>query len=136
MSNFALAEGEKLKEKLSKGTITISADIKGCDDDLAKYCKGLDPSSSKAMLCMVAYEDMLSKECKLGIMEAALELDMGKAAIDYSIEACEADADKHCLNVPAGKGEIIGCIKKHESKVSKECITALKETGLWNMNSK
>jgi len=47
MSNFALAEDEKLKEKLAKGTITISADIKGCDEDLAKYCKGLDPTGSQ-----------------------------------------------------------------------------------------
>jgi len=40
MSNIAQAEGQKLKEKLSKGTITITAEIKGCDGDEKKYCPG------------------------------------------------------------------------------------------------
>jgi hypothetical protein len=51
----------------------------------------------------------------------------------YSIGACEADADKHCLDVQPGEGRIVSCIKANESKVSKECITALKETGLWEI---
>ena len=85
---------------------------------------------------MLAYEEKLSATCLLGIAEAALSLKMGAAAIDYSVESCEADADKYCLNVKPGEGRMVGCIKKHEAKVSKECVTALKETGLWNMGAK
>ena len=80
---------------------------------------------------MMAYEEKLSQACKIGIAEAAVALKMGAAAIDYSIQACEADADKFCLDVAPGEGRLISCIKKNEAKVSKDCITTLKETGLW-----
>ena len=84
---------------------------------------------------MMAYEDKLSEACKLGIMEAAMSIKMGAAAIDYSVQACEADADKYCLDVKPGEGRLVRCIKKHESSVSKACIAALKDTGLWNIGN-
>jgi len=136
MSGMAQAEGEKLKEKLSKGTITLTAQVKGCDDDAKKYCPGLKPGSQNAFMCMMAYEAKLSKECRLGIQEAAMAMKMGAAAIEYSVRACEADADKHCLNVQPGDGKIVACLRKNEKKVSEQCVTALKETGLWNMGAK
>jgi hypothetical protein len=135
-SSIAQAEGEKLKDKLSKGTITLTAEIQGCDKDAKKYCPGLEPGSQKAFLCMMAYEDKLSPSCKLGIEEAAMSLKMGAMAIDYSISACEADADKYCLDVQPGEGRLIGCIRQHEARVSQECITALKDTGLWSVRAK
>ena len=135
ISNPSLAEGEKLKDKLSKGTMHISADIKGCDADAKQYCPGLDPNSQKAFMCMMAYEDKLSESCRRGILEAAMAIKMGAAAIDYSVQACEADADKYCLDVQPGEGRLVRCIKKNESKVSKACVTALKETGLWNIGN-
>ena len=84
-------------------------------------------------MCLAAYEEHLSTECKQRILEAALSVKMGAAALDYSISACEADADKHCLDVQPGEGRIVSCIRANESRVSKECITALKETGLWEL---
>lgn len=136
ISSPAIAEGEKLREKLSKAAITITANVKGCDADAKKYCPGLNPNSQKAFMCMLAYEDKLSESCRLGISEAAMSIKMGAAALDYSVRACEADADKYCLDVKPGEGRIVGCFKKHEAKISKECITALKETGLWKMGAK
>ena len=135
MSNISLAEGEKLKDRLSKGTMHISADVQGCDADVKQYCPGLDPSSQNAFMCMMAYEDKLSKTCKRGILEAAMAIKMGTAAIDYSVRACEVDADKYCLDVQPGEGRLVRCIKKHESSVSKACIAALKDTGLWNIGN-
>jgi hypothetical protein len=136
MSNLALAESEKLRDKLSKGTITLTSEVKGCDADAKQYCPGLDPNSQKAFMCMMAYEDKLSQSCKLGILEAAMSIKMGVAAIDYSVRACEADADNYCLDVQPGDGRIVSCLKKNEAKVSKACITALKDTGLWNIDAK
>ena len=85
---------------------------------------------------MMAYEHKLSKECKLGIMEAAMAIKMSAVAINYSIMACEEDADKFCLDVQPGEGRIVRCIKEHEAEVSEACITSLKETGLWNIDAK
>ena len=131
-SSAAYAEqgGKKLSEKLTG--MTIVASITGCDEDAKKYCDGLDPNSDKVMLCLTAYEEKLSLECKRSIVEAAMAMKMGAAAIQYSARACEADADKHCLDVKPGEGRLVSCIKANESKVSKECVTALKDTGLWN----
>ena len=129
-------EGEGVVEKLRKGKITLTADVKGCDADIEQYCPGLPRNSQKAFMCMMAYEDSLSEFCKLGIAEAAMSIQMGAAAIDYSVRACEEDADKHCLDVAPGEGRLVNCIKEHEAEVSMECVTALKETGLWNVGAK
>ncbi len=85
-------------------------------------------------MCLMAYEDKISKECKLGISEAAMALKNGMMAIDYSIKTCEADEDKLCLKVQPGEGRIISCLKNQESKLNKKCTKALKETGMWNMS--
>jgi len=127
-------EGDGLVDKLSKGKITIHTDVKGCDEDAAQYCPDLPLNSQKSFMCMMAYEHKLSDECKLGIAEAALAIKMSAAAINYSVKACEADADKFCLDVQPGEGRMIRCIKEHEAEVSEACIISLKETGLWNVD--
>jgi len=133
--NIAIAADEKLRDKLSKGTVTLTAEVKGCDADAELFCPGLKPGSQQALMCMIAYEEKLSDTCKLGIAEAAMSIKMSAAALDYSVQACEADADKYCLDVQPGDGKIINCLKKNEAKLNKACTTALKDTGLWNIGA-
>jgi hypothetical protein len=124
--------GKPLVEKL-QGNIVITSSVRGCDEDIKQHCDGLGNNTDKVFMCLAAYEEHLNVECKQGILEAAMSVKLGAAALDYSISACEADADKHCLDVQPGEGRIVSCIKANESKVSTECITALKETGLWEL---
>ena len=131
LTSHAEESGKPLAEKLKEGKITINSSVKGCDEDIKEHCDGLGNNAQKIFMCLAAYEDQLSLECKTGILEAAMSVRMGAAAIEYSIFACEADADKHCLDVEPGEGRLINCIKANESNVSQECVTALKETGLW-----
>ena len=131
-SSYAEQAGKPLAEKLPDNII-ITSSVQGCDEDVKQHCDGLGDNTDKVFMCLAAYEEHLSTECKQGIMEAALSIKMGAAALDYSISACEADADKHCLDVQPGEGRLVSCIKANESKVSTECITALKETGLWEL---
>ncbi len=133
MPTYAEQAGKPLADKLPEGNIVIASSVTGCDEDIKQHCDGLGDNTDKVFMCLAAYEEHLSSECKQGILEAALSIKMGAAALDYSISACEADADKHCLDVQPGEGRIVSCIKANESKVSKECITALKETGLWEL---
>lgn len=133
LTSHAEESGKPLAEKLKDGKITINSSVKGCDEDIKEHCDGLGNNAQKIFMCLAAYEDQLSLECKTGILEAAMSVRMGAAAIEYSIFACEADADKHCLDVEPGEGRLINCIKANEDEVSKECITALKETGLWEV---
>ena len=133
-ASYADNSGKPLAEKLQDGKIIINSSVKGCDNDIKEHCDGLGSNAQKIFMCLAAYEDQLSIECKTGILEAAMSVRIGAAAIEYSIYACEADADTHCLNVEPGEGRIIKCIKDNESSVSQECITALKETGLWDVS--
>jgi hypothetical protein len=136
ISSTAMAEGEKLADKLDNTVVTVSIEIPGCDADTAKLCPGLPLNSKKAFMCLMAYEDNLSIDCKLGIADTAISLEAGMLAIDYSIEACEADADKYCLDVQPGEGRIVSCLRKNESRLKQECTAALKETGLWDLGAK
>ncbi len=124
--------GKTLAEKLPDN-IVITSSVHGCDEDIKQHCDGLGDNTDKVFMCLAAYEEHLSAECLQGILEAALSIKMGAASLDYSISACEADADMHCLDVQPGEGRLVSCIKANESKVSTECITALKETGLWEL---
>jgi len=87
-------------------------------------------------MCLMAYENNLSTECKLGFIEAEMALKNSTLAIEHSIAACEADADKYCLDIKAGEGRIVSCLRKNEGKIKKECTAALKDTGLWNIGKK
>jgi hypothetical protein len=127
ISSHAEQAGKPLAEKLQEGSIVIAISVSGCDDDVKQHCDGLGDNTEKVFMCLAAYEEHLSAACKQGILEAALSIKMGAAALNYSISACEADADKHCLDVQPGEGRLVSCIKANESRV------ALKETGLWEM---
>ena len=124
--------GKPLAEKLKGGKITINTSVRGCGADIKQHCDGLGKNAQKVLMCLAAYEDQLSPQCKQGISEATMAIKTGAAALDYSIGACEADADKYCLAVEPGEGRLLRCIKANESKVSQQCLTALKDTGLWD----
>ncbi len=132
-SGASIADSNKLSEKLSKNPIVFNVEILSCNADAAILCPGLPLNSQKSFMCLMAYEDNLSTSCKLGFLEAAMAVEMGALAIEHSIEACEADADKYCLNTKPGEGRIVSCLRKNESKLNKKCTQALKETGLWKL---
>ena len=66
-------------------------------------CVSLSPSAidvnrrSVCPLWIAAYEDSPSDNCQLGIAEAVMPQEKGMKAIDYSIRACQHDADTCCL---------------------------------------
>jgi hypothetical protein len=123
--------GQTLAEKMKQGNITINASVRGCQEDVKQHCPGLGKNSQKIFMCLGAYEAQLTPQCKQGILEASLAIKTGAAALEYSISACEADADKHCLEVQPGEGRLLRCLKANQTEVSNQCVTALKETGLW-----
>ena len=132
VSGVVMAQ-EKLAEKLSKSVIIMDVTIQGCAADAAILCPGLPLNSRNSLMCLSAYEANLSTSCLVGIVETALAVEQSIMALNYSIQACEADADKFCLDVPAGEGRILQCLKQNESELANQCVTALKDTGLWNI---
>jgi hypothetical protein len=134
-SSTAIAE-KKLAEKLANSDMTVSIELKHCDTDAAILCPGLSHDGEKTMMCLMAYEDNLSVACQHGIIEAALIFELGMLDINHSINACESDADKYCLDIKPGAGRIVSCLRDNKSNITKGCTTALKETGLWNLGAK
>ena len=135
-SGAAFAEGKKLSEKLADSDMSVTIDIPNCDADSAILCPGLSKDSRKSMMCLMAYEDNLSFDCKIGIIEAALIFEMGMIDINHSINACEADADKYCLDIQPGAGRIVSCLRENKTKITERCVSALKDTGLWDLGAK
>jgi hypothetical protein len=133
ISAHAQEAGKPLAEKLKGGKITINTSVRGCDADIKQHCAGLGKNAQKVFMCLAAYEDQLSQQCKQGISEATQAIKTSAAALDYSLVACEADADKHCLAVEPGQGRMLRCIKANQSEISQQCLTALKDTGLWDL---
>jgi hypothetical protein len=125
--------GKPLAEKLKGGKITVNTSVRGCSADIKLHCAGLGKNAQKVFMCLAAYEDQLSSKCKQGISEATQAIKTSAAALDYSFVACEEDADKHCLAVEPGEGRMLRCIKANQSQVSQQCLTALKDTGMWDL---
>ena len=134
-SSHAEQTGKPLAEKLQEGRIIIHSSVRGCDEDIKQHCDGLGNEAGKIFMCLTAYEEHLSEKCKSGILEAAMSVQLGAAALSYSVNSCEADVDKLCSNIQPGEGRLVSCIKANKAEVSKKCITALKETGLWNIGN-
>jgi hypothetical protein len=44
-----------------------------------------------------------------------------------------ADADKFRLEVQPGNGRIVQCLVNNEANLAEQCVTALKETGMWEI---
>ena len=131
MSSHADQDGKAPVNALSKGNSVINSSVRGCEGDISRHCSGLGQNATKVFMCLMAYEEQLRPTCRKGVLEAAMSIKVGAEAIDYSLSACETDVDAYCDNVQPGEGRVVGCIKANESRVSKACISALKETGLW-----
>jgi hypothetical protein len=124
-------DGKSPVEMSSKGDSVINVFVRDCEKDISQHCAGLGQNATKVFMCLMAYEEQLTPACREGVLEAAMSIKVGSEAIDYSLSACEADVDGYCRDVMPGDGRVVGCIKANESKVSKACISALKETGIW-----
>jgi hypothetical protein len=120
-----------LPERSEQDNTDITSSMIGCKEDIQKYCDGPGDQTLKVFMCLLANEEDLGPACREGVLEAAMTINAGSESLDYSINACESDVEAHCRGVQPGDGRIVGCIKANESRVSKACIAALKQTGLW-----
>lgn len=131
LASHADQDGKPPVEASQKDNTAINTSVRGCEGDISRHCSGLGQNATKVFMCLMAYEEQLSPTCRKGVLEAAMSIKVGSEAIDYSLSTCESDVDAYCRSVQPGEGRVVGCIKANESQVSKACISALKETGLW-----
>jgi hypothetical protein len=124
------AQAETPKEITDR--VVVVSKVEGCDIDLKQHCAGVTPGDNREILCLVAHEDKLLDKCQAGLIEAAIAVQLGVATLDYAHESCGSDRVKLCGEVKAGGGRLLNCLKSNQSQTSEQCVTALKQTGLWD----
>jgi hypothetical protein len=97
------------------GASTVNAQTKGpCAEDLAKFCKDVQPGGGRLAKCLKAHEGELSPACKAGQEQA-------RARAREAHEACADDVQKLCREVQPGGGRVIRCLKENSKSLSSEC---------------
>lgn len=88
-----------------------------CADDVAKFCKDVQPGGGRIIECMKEHEKDLSPACKEKIAEGKKEFH----------GACKDDVQKFCKDIKPGGGRIINCLKEHENELSSDCKAKLEK---------
>jgi len=85
-----------------------------CSDDIAKYCKGLQPGEGSIIECLQNNESKLSAECRSGLEES-------RKRFEATEKACATDVAKFCKDIKLGGGRIARCLAQHADELSPEC---------------
>jgi hypothetical protein len=93
---------------------SVFAESGPCADDVAKFCKDVQPGGGAIAKCLKEHANELSPACKENLVE------MKKKINDFS-EACKSDLSKFCNKVKPGGGRMLQCLKEHENELSPEC---------------
>ena len=107
----------------------VEAVAKGCEKELASYCKDVTPGEGRILACLYAHSDKLTGQCEYALYDAAVQLERFVAALTYVANECDEDMDKFCANVAIGEGRILKCLDENASKISERCTQALKDVG-------
>ena len=91
-----------------------------CADDVAKFCKDVQPGGGRVAHCLKQHEQELSPACKQRAAEVK------KRGKEFR-EACEDDVIKFCGDVKPGEGRIIKCLKQHEQELTPDCKSKMQQ---------
>jgi hypothetical protein len=103
---------------------------KGCQKEIAGFCKDVTPGEGRILACLYAHNDKLTGQCEYALFDAAVQLERAVAALSYVANECSADIMKNCAAVQAGEGRILACLEEHQKDVSERCKQAVKDVGL------
>ena len=121
-------------ENVGVENVTVVETVaKGCEKELASYCKDVTPGEGRILACLYAYSDKLTGQCEYALYDAAVQLRMFVSVLSYVANECNADMDKFCAKVAAGEGRILKCLDENASKISARCTQALKDVDAKNI---
>lgn len=102
--------------------VSAESNAKPCAEDVANFCKGVQPGQGRLAQCLKEHSNELSPACKENIQ-------IKKEKFQDFVQACKADEEKLCNDVKPGAGRIIRCLKQHESELSPECKKKMEQPG-------
>ena len=91
-----------------------------CADDVAKYCKDVQPGGGRIVRCLKQHENDLSPACKQNAAEVKKKGQEVRAA-------CEDDVLRFCNDIKFGGGRIINCLKQHEQELTPDCKAKMQQ---------
>lgn len=95
-------------------SVWAEPNAKPCADDVASFCKGVQPGQGRLAQCLKQHSNELSPACKENIQ-------IKKEKFQDFVQACKADEEKLCSDIKPGQGRITRCLKQHEGELSPEC---------------
>jgi len=85
-----------------------------CAEEIAKFCKDIQPCRGLLMNCLKEHENELSATCKA-------KVEGSKKRLEEAQQACSEDIQKFCKDVQPGGGRIARCLKEHACDLSPAC---------------
>src|ERR1700690_1098067 len=99
------------------GTNTVASAQSACSENIVNFCKGNQANKADISYCLESHEKELSPSCKKHITGIS---DMREKAKEYP-PVCKDDVSKLCKDVLPGQGNILKCLKEHETVLSAPC---------------
>jgi hypothetical protein len=107
---------------LGVGTSVYAQGGGPCAEDLAKFCKDVQPGGGRIAKCLKEHEKELSATCTQHIAEV-------QSRWKEANQACHDDVLKFCKDVKPGQGRIVKCLKEHQNELSPESREKLAQPG-------
>ena len=89
-----------------------------CDEDLQRFCAGVQPGGGRLVQCLSSHTNELSAACGNVIAAAG----RGGAKIRA---ACDQDLQRYCVGVQAGGGRLVQCLSSRTSELSTACTNMI-----------
>ena len=98
--------------------------LAACDQDLQRFCVGVQPGGGRLVECLSSHASELSAECENRIAAAG----RGGAKLRA---ACDQDLQRFCVGVQPGGGRLVECLSSHTSELSAACgnLIAARQAG-------
>jgi hypothetical protein len=101
-----------------------------CGDDIAKFCKDVQPGQQTLLQCLEEHESQLSDACK----EYEVKIERPRAESREVMrqqmmvrQTCRNDVTRFCNDVKLGSAGINTCLGEHSTELSIPCRDALQK---------
>lgn len=92
----------------------------GCEGDVGKLCREVEPGDGRIALCLQSQESDLSQSCQQALSRwRNLKMELGVV--------CRGDVGRLCPGLPEGDGRILACLRSHEKDLTSDCRSAVRK---------
>ncbi|BDG05626.1 cysteine rich repeat-containing protein [Anaeromyxobacter oryzae] len=88
-----------------------------CRRDIGRLCGAVKPGGGRLLACLFRNQDRLSSACE----EEVESIQEAREKVTAVREACRADVERLCSDVPSEAGLLVDCLKANEGQLSRSC---------------